>query len=248
MDSSNLKLPFGTDHASRQQNLRTVLSHEQTLRDDPNFVIETYDILEGKDQPCFKKDSYFHSLRCGHIVDTEVPTPCGENCEEAEEEINPPFICIICKRWKMVLLERVPWRTSRFTELILPDFPDVDESYLSEEVRSRNALPVYLHTNHCFITPRSLEDIARLRYRADLDLERVVDEFCEIGRLSPAVCDEFRRLMNLLLDNQHRWITASFEELALITFDIVAVQPGICTNEMRQGLFESYLMDPEAEG
>jgi hypothetical protein len=85
-------------------------------------------------------------------------------------------MCTLCERWKMIKSGRVKGRSSHIAELILPRFPEMDQSHIEFIVRTRQCVVVYALPDGWVFMPFSWEDIATVRLMEQRRLTHLIDE------------------------------------------------------------------------
>jgi hypothetical protein len=113
-----------------KQRLAAVHEHERLFTNIQPFSVRMLcgGTIEDT-EPCFSGSSRLHRFACGHIVHTHEPAVCGCTCDTPITNF-APFLCTLCARWSMVQKCLVPKRSSQITDLILPDFPELDQSHI----------------------------------------------------------------------------------------------------------------------
>lgn len=164
------------DSQLRQFRLRAVRAHKSILSTKPNVLKNTLCVSKTIDtEHCFKGCSRLYRLLCGHVIHTDQPTICNITCEKPVINF-APFLCTLCERWKMVQAKKVKRRSAHVADLILPDFPKVDQSHVQYIVRARQCDVVYpLPTGDVFV-PFTTEDIAVVRVLEQRRLTEIVYE------------------------------------------------------------------------
>jgi hypothetical protein len=91
-----------SDAEFRQYQRRAVREFEQMFKSERQLLtMKTLTMSIHEDtEPCLNGCSKLHRLLCGHNVHTQVASICGSNCAAPISNF-APFLCIICKRWKL---------------------------------------------------------------------------------------------------------------------------------------------------
>jgi hypothetical protein len=91
-----------SDAEFRQYQRRAVREFEQMFKSEQQLLtMKTLTMSIHEDtEPCLNSCSKLHRLSCGHTVHTQVASMCGSNCAAPISNF-APFLCIICKRWKL---------------------------------------------------------------------------------------------------------------------------------------------------
>jgi hypothetical protein len=223
-----------TDFNYRKQQLQEILKHEKTLEGEhgilePGLPILYMDAKAGT-EPCQNGESELHDLDCGHIIHTEQKTVCGRNCCLPIENF-APFACMLCERQKMIRSGQTKHRSTRVTELILPSFPDFDQSHVPSIMRAREcniALEQSSETMSIFHQPTPMQ-IARLRVMDNRHLDHILDDMTDAAKdmgFSQAAIEDMEDELITCVDHQHLWVSATYEQLATAVLYIAAVQTG----------------------
>ncbi|KAJ4369675.1 hypothetical protein N0V83_005437 [Neocucurbitaria cava] len=224
------------DKTYREQQLQAVKDYEEKLKDEPlsqHCLIHRVSTKEGTEY-CYEGCSRLHRLACGHVIYTEMASMCGKNCS-APVSNYAPFMCAVCEHWKTVQSKQVPRRSSHFTELILPDFPALDQSQVPFFVRARACTAVYLLPKSHVLVLQSMKDIAVARLDDKIHLDHILDEITEITKgCSASFIDSITQGIASCIENQHLWIATTYEELAVANVYVAGVwddaaQPGMLT-------------------
>lgn len=224
------------DKTYREQQLRAVREYEEKLKDEPlsqHCLIHRVSTKEGTEY-CYEGCSRIHRLACGHVIYTEMASMCGKNCS-APVSNYAPFMCAVCEHWKMVQSKQVSRRSSQFTELILPDFPALDQSQVPFFVRARACTAVYLLPKSHVLVLQSMKDIAVARLDNKIHLDHILDEITEITKgCSALFINSITQGITSCIENQHLWMAATYEELAVANVYVAGVwgdaaQPGMLT-------------------
>jgi len=118
----------------------------------------------------------------------------------------------------MVLAKQIKRRSSHIAELILPNFPRIDQTHIPFISRARDCDIVYELANDRVFVPFTPKDIAMVRvleqrHLIELIFEMVPQAGKELGCSSEAI-EAACEYLTICVDNQHLWRKASYEELA----------------------------------
>jgi hypothetical protein len=215
----------------RKQRLAAVHEHERLLADTHPLSERTLQNGKIEDtEPCLNGTSRLHSLTCGHIVHTPEPTVCGRTCEMPIGNFDP-FVCTLCERWSMVQKRLVSKRSSQIADLILPDFPEVDQSHIPVMLRARSSNTIYTLLNGGAIVLAAVEVIAvvrvlEIRRMAKLISNKLPEVSWALG-YSSAVVKTACESLSTCVEHQHLWATASHETLAVACLYVAAQLAGV---------------------
>jgi len=207
------------ERSFHKHRLAAVAEHERLLANTHPLPVRTLPLNKNDDtEPCFTGCSRIHRLVCGHIVYTHQPTLCGNICKTPVPNF-APFLCTLCQRWDMVRKGRVSRRSSSMSALILPDFPDVDQSQTPFILQARECYIVYRLHNGALFVPFSVEDMAMVRLLekrqlGKLTLETMTDIQKTVG-WSLAVVQAAGKALAACVEHQHLWSTATHDFLAV---------------------------------
>ncbi|KAI1517271.1 hypothetical protein L13192_05700 [Pyrenophora tritici-repentis] len=146
----------------------------------------------------------------------------------------------------MIESGRIPYRSSRFIELILPDFLAFDQSHIPMMLRAREYnIAAIQEPLQKAVIPKTARDIAILRRNAQKrlnvllkDLEQTADDLGCIPRTIGQIKDNFI----FCVDHQHRWVNVPYRRLATaFLYSAVKAKAGErgLLNEMAIYLFAS---------
>lgn len=233
---STIDMDACEDKTYREQQLRAVREYDEKLKDEPlsqHCLTHRVSTKEGTEY-CYEGCSRFHRLACGHVIYSEMASMCGKNCS-APISNYAPFMCALCEHWKMVQSKQVSRRSSQFIELIQPDFPALDQSQVPFFVRARACTVVYILPKSHVLVLQSMKDIAVARLDDKIHRDHILDEITEITEgCSASFIDAIAQGVTSCIENQHLWIDATYEELAVANVYVAGVwgdaaQPGMLT-------------------
>jgi hypothetical protein len=176
-------------------------------------------------EPCLNNTSRLHRLACGHVVYTELSTTCGSNCSTPICDF-APFICTICEHWKMVLEGTVKRKSSRSTDLILPNYHPVDQSHVPIMLRTRETNIVVMVSGEKVFIPYTTKDIAFVRVHDQQRLDRILDRLTEVATTMSCpdrVVETVTEGLLTCVNHQHVWVTATYRERAACVLYVPAV-------------------------
>ncbi|CAE7194553.1 hypothetical protein P3342_009680 [Pyrenophora teres f. teres] len=200
---------------------RAVEEYEKMLVDhvrSPDITTLSINVKENT-IPCWDYCSRLHYLACGHDIHTEKPSMCGRNC------INPiqnfaQFVCILCERQKMIKSGRISYRSSRPTELMLPDFPAFDQSHIPIMMRARDCnIAAIQWSLRKVVIPQTAKEIAILRLNDKRRLHGLLESLEKTARrlgCTPRLIGQIKENFMFCVDHQHLWVTVPYGQLATV--------------------------------
>ncbi|KAF1844852.1 uncharacterized protein K460DRAFT_394649 [Cucurbitaria berberidis CBS 394.84] len=216
------------DRDYQKEQIRAVQEYERMMKDKKlanHGAVLPVSPKKGTEH-CHLGSSRLHRLACGHIIHTEKESMCASNCSTPISTF-APFVCIICERWNMVQSGKASRRSSRFTELILPDFPVLDHSQVPIIGRARECNAVYMLPKGHVLVLHSMQDIALARIEDELRVRHILNEIVEategMGCSAPFI-ESITRGVTSCIEHQHLWTTASYEELAAVNMYVAALR------------------------
>jgi len=219
------------DTKSRTDMHRAVAEHEKALENDhrrPHLTTLRMSMTD-RTEPCYSGASHLHRLLCGHIIHTEQVSLCGRNCTTPIMN-STAFACTLCERQKMIQSGQIRYRSSRLTELILPNFPPFHQSHIPVMMRARGCDIAVVTSSKHFFVPSTPEVIAAYRINDNRRLEGLIADVVDVAQdmgFSQPTINGVTDGLTTCVDHQHLWVNATYEQLAAVVLYLSAVRVGI---------------------